>query len=62
LYGPHWWIDRFPTGHHSLASFARPLGPTVSFQSVGDANEDGHEDLVLFDGDQTLRFFWGEEP
>jgi hypothetical protein len=29
---------------------------------VGDANEDGHEDLVLFDGDQTLRFFWGEEP
>ena len=62
LYGAHWWLDRFPTGHHALQSFARPLDETVSFSSIGDANADGIDDLALFDGQWTLGFFWGELP
>ncbi len=62
FYGAHWWLDRFPLGHHAMDTFARPIGDTTTFHSVGDANADGMDDLLLFDGDQTLRFFWGEAP
>ena len=61
-YGEHWLIDRLPLGHHALETFARPFGTAVSLDAYGDANGDGIDDLTLFDGTQTLNFFWGELP
>ena len=42
----------------TIPSCLRPLDDTASFSSIGDANADGIDDLILFDGQQTLGLFW----
>jgi len=60
--GDVWLLDRFPSGHHSLRTIARPMDRMTVMATVGDGNADGIDDLLVFDGDHTLRFFWGELP